>query len=73
MGEEIKVYKVFVGKSGGKRLLGRLRRRSENGIITFLWETGWGGVKWIQLAQDTDRWLVLVNAVMNVWVLAPRR
>jgi hypothetical protein len=32
-----------------------------------------GGVKWIQLAQDTDRWRALVNAVMNVWVLAPRR
>jgi hypothetical protein len=26
------------------------------------------GVDWIDLAQDRDRWRVLVNAVMNLWV-----
>ena len=31
-------------------------------------EVGWGGLDWIDLAQDRDRWLVPVNAVMNVWV-----
>jgi hypothetical protein len=35
-------------------------------------ETGWGSVEWIQLAQDRDRWRVLVNTVMNLRVLAPR-
>jgi hypothetical protein len=36
-------------------------------------EIGWGGVEWIQLAQDRDRWRALVNAVMNLRVLGPRR
>jgi hypothetical protein len=34
-------------------------------------EIGWGGVKWIHLAQYRDHWWALVNAVMNSWVLAP--
>jgi hypothetical protein len=36
-------------------------------------EIGWGSVDWIQLAQDRDRWRALVNTVMNLRVLAPRR
>jgi hypothetical protein len=35
-------------------------------------EIGWRGVEWIHLAQDRDRWLAVVNAVMNLRVLAPR-
>jgi hypothetical protein len=35
-------------------------------------EIGWGSVDWIQLAQDRDRWLALVNTVMNLRVLASR-
>jgi len=34
-----------------------------------LQEVGIGGVDWIELAQDRDRWQSLVNAVMNLWVL----
>jgi hypothetical protein len=37
-----------------------------------LTENGLGGVDWIRLAQDRDRWRVVVSAVMNLWVLAPR-
>jgi hypothetical protein len=72
MGEERKAYKVLVGKSEGKRPLGRPRRMWEDGIRLGLREIGLGGVDWIRLAQDRDRWRAVVNAVMNLRVLAPR-
>jgi hypothetical protein len=53
-GEEIKVYKVLVGKPEGKRPLGRPGRRWENGIRMDLRKIDWG-VDWIQLAQHKDR------------------
>jgi hypothetical protein len=31
-------------------------------------EEGCGVVDWIELAQDRDRWLALVSAVMNLQV-----
>jgi hypothetical protein len=31
-------------------------------------ETGWGGMDWIDLAQDGDQWRALLNTVMNLWV-----
>jgi hypothetical protein len=70
MGEERKVYKVLMGKPEGKRLLGRPRCRWEDGIRMDLEETGWGyGV--VSVAQDSGRWRAVVNAVMNLLVLAP--
>jgi hypothetical protein len=60
-----------MGKPEGKRPLGRPRRRWEDWIKMDLREIGWGGVEWIQLAQDRDRWRAVVNAVMNLRVLAP--
>jgi hypothetical protein len=68
MGEERKVYKVLVGKPEGKRPLGRSRRRWQDGIRINLGEIGLGGVDWIRLAQDRDRWRAF--AVMNLRVLA---
>jgi hypothetical protein len=67
MGEERKVYKVLVGKPEGKRALRRPRRRWEDGIRMDLREIGLGGVDWIRLAQDRDRWWAVVSAVMNFW------
>jgi hypothetical protein len=71
MGEGRNVYRVLVGKPEGKRPLGGPRCRWEDGIEMDLRETGWWGVEWIHLAQDRDCWWALVNAVMNLWVLAP--
>jgi hypothetical protein len=72
MGEERKVYEVLMGKPEGKRPLGRPRRRWEDGIRMDLREIGLECVDWIQLAQDKNRWLAVVSAVMNLRVLEPR-
>jgi hypothetical protein len=72
MGEERKVYEVLVGNPEGKIPLGRPRRRWEDGIRMDLREIVLGGVDWIRLAQDRDRWGAVVSAVMNLRVLAPR-
>ena len=68
MGEERGVYRVLVGKPGGKRSLGRPRRRWVDNIRMDLQEVGCGYVDWIGLAQDRDRWRTLVSAVMNLRV-----
>jgi len=68
MGEEKVVYRVLVGKPGGKRLLGRPRCRWVDNIRLDLQEVGCGYMDWIGLAQDRDRWWTLVSAVMNLWV-----
>jgi hypothetical protein len=72
MGEGRKLYKIFVGKPEGKRPFVRPRRRREDGIKMDLRDIGLGGVKWINLAQDRNRWRAVVNAVMNFRVLTPR-
>ena len=68
MGEKGGVCKVFVGKPEGRRPLGRPRNRWEDNIKMDLQEVGCGGMDWIKLAQDRDRWWALVNAVMNLRV-----
>ena len=68
MGERRGVYRVLVGKHEAKRPLGRSRRRWDNNIKMDLQEVECGGLNWIELAQDRDRWRALVNAVMNLWV-----
>jgi len=60
-------YRVFVGESEGKRPLGRPRHRWEDNIKMDLQEMG-GGMGWIELAQNRDRWQALVNEVMNLCV-----
>ena len=68
-GEGRGVYRVLVGKHEGKRPMGRPRRRWEDNIKMDLQEVGCGGMDWIELVQDRDRWWALVNAVMNLRVL----
>ena len=66
MGKGRGVYRVLVGKSEGRRPLVRPRRRWEDNIRMDLLEVGCGGVDWMELAQDRDRWRALVSAVMNL-------
>jgi hypothetical protein len=68
MGERGGEYRALVGKPEGRRPLGRPRRRWEDNIKMDLREVGWGGMDWINLPQDRDRWRALVNAVMNLRV-----
>jgi hypothetical protein len=65
MEERRGAYKVLVGKLEGRRPLGRPRPRWED-IWMDLQEGGFGGMDWIDLAQDRDRWRALVNAVVNL-------
>ena len=65
VGEERDVHRVLVGKREGKRPLGRPRRRWDDNIKVDLQEVGEGGVDWMELAQDRDRWRALVTTVMN--------
>jgi hypothetical protein len=67
MREKRNVYRLLVGKPEGKRPLERPRRRWVDNIRMDPVEVGWGGVDWIGLAQDRDRWRALVNSVLNLW------
>jgi hypothetical protein len=66
MRDEREVYRVFVGKTKGTDYLED--RDVDGWHQNGSWGDWLGGVEWIQLAQDTDRW----RAVVNLRVLAPR-
>jgi hypothetical protein len=59
-------YRVLVGKPEGKRPLGRLRCKWEDSNKMDIQEVGCRVMDWIGLAQDRERWGVLVNVVMNL-------
>ena len=57
-----------MGKPDGQRPLGSPRHRWEDNIKINLQEVGWGGMDWIDLDQDRDRWQALANVVMKLRV-----
>ena len=67
MGERRVVYRVLVRKPEGKRPLGRPRRKRRI-VLRWIFSEWDGGVNWFDMAQDTDRWWALANAVMNLRV-----
>jgi hypothetical protein len=67
-GEGRGVYRVLLGKSDGKRPMGRSKRRWLDNIKMDLQEVGCGDMDWIGLAQDRDRWRAFVNSVMSLRV-----
>jgi hypothetical protein len=68
MGERRGAYRALVGKPEGRRPLGRPRRKLEDNTKMDLHERLGGGVHWIDLAQDRNRWRALVYTVMNLRV-----
>jgi hypothetical protein len=69
MGEGRGVYRVLVGRSEGKRPLGRSRRSWEDNIKMDLREIGVDGANCIRLAQERVHWRVFVSMLMNLRVL----
>jgi hypothetical protein len=63
VGEDRDVHRVLVGKSEGKRSLGRPSRRWEDNIKMDLQDVGGACGNWMELAEDRDRWRVLVGTV----------
>jgi hypothetical protein len=61
IGEKRNAYKILLGKPEGQRPLGRPRHRCVDNIKMDLREIEWGGMDWIELAQDRDQWRTLVN------------
>jgi hypothetical protein len=68
IGERRGAYRILVRRPEGRKPFGRPRHRWGDDIKMDLQEVGWGGMDWIDMAQDRDRWRAVVSAVMNVRV-----
>jgi len=66
MGQGRDVYRVLARIFEEKRPLGRPRRSWKDNIKMNLQEVGCGGMDCIELAEDRDRWRLLVSTVMNL-------
>jgi hypothetical protein len=66
MGKRRNVHRLLVGKPEGMRPLGRPRCRLVDNIKINLLEIGWGGLDWIGLAQDREKWRALVDMNLQV-------
>jgi len=61
------VYSVLLGRPEGNRPIGRPKLRRMGIIKMGPKEVRRGGIDWIDMAQDRDRWYALVSMVMNLW------
>jgi hypothetical protein len=68
MGETRNAYRILVGMPEAKGTLGRPKRMWVDNIKMDIRERAWGGMDWIDLAQDRDQWRALVSTVMNLRV-----
>jgi hypothetical protein len=74
----MKQYNYYLSSNRFTSLLSRLLLTDTVGVCDrmgsewILGGIGLGGVDWIRLTQDKDRWRAVVSAVMNFRVLAPR-
>jgi len=66
MGDRRGAYRVLVGKSEGKKPIGRCRRRWEDNSRMDPQKVGWGDMEWIELTRDKDRWRALVEAALHI-------
>jgi hypothetical protein len=64
-GDKRGAHRILMGRPEGRRTLGKPRRRWEDNIKR-IFKTLDGGMDWIKLAQDRDKWRALVNAVMKL-------
>jgi hypothetical protein len=67
-GEKRNAYRLLVGKTEGNRPLERPKRRWVDNVKMDIREIQWGGMDWIDLAQDREQWRALLNTVMNIRV-----
>jgi len=68
IGERRGIYRVLLGKPEGKKPLGIPRCGWEDNIKMDLQEVECGGMDWVEVAQDRDRWQACVNVVVNLRV-----
>jgi hypothetical protein len=68
MGKKMNAYRILVGKPEVKRPLRRPRRRWVDNIKMNLREIEWGGMDWIDMAQNRGQWRAHVNTVINLRV-----
>jgi hypothetical protein len=67
-GEKSNPYRIFVEKIEGKRPLGRPKPRWKDNIEIGLRDIAWGGIDWIHVDQDRNKWRALLNRIMNLRV-----
>ena len=68
IGDRRYVYSLLVGRLDGMKPLGRSWHRWEDNSRIDLQEVGWGNMDWMNMVQDRERWLALVNVVMNMQI-----